>query len=81
VKRSLTQRIDLPANLVQQVALQTHDIVRACLIREPFDKVIDAIALGCYLQGALDAVQLIDQRPDFPGQLKAIRAAAPEPPR
>jgi hypothetical protein len=69
VRRKLTERIELPEGAEQLALDRTHDIVRACLL-EPTERIIDSIALSCYLQGAYDAVRMVERRPEFMEELK-----------
>lgn len=68
-RKRLTERIDLPEDMVRMIELRTNDLVRACMW-EP--NIIKSIALSCYQQGAMDTMQLIQQRPGFVSEWLAV---------
>lgn len=57
-----TIRIKLPVQATDFALYRVRDIIRSCMWDE---NIIDSIALSCYLQGCMDVVQLIEERPEF----------------
>jgi hypothetical protein len=68
-RKPATAKVEIERSMVEVALHRTGDIIRACMW-EP--NILEAIALSCYLQGCHDTLDLIEQRPDFVEQYRAI---------